>query len=462
MRDPSITAGHSLVGRLAPGRKATSALTDEDRDRAKRLISLDLVRGLDVCLMLFVNEIAGVTGTPAWLKHVSATADGMTITDLVFPAFLFITGMAIPLALGGRLRRGEARWRVWGHLLLRTIALLVIGVFMVNADEASNTALLPPAVWNVLMTIAVVFIWHRTERDGDLLFPHSLRAHPVPTAGKGRTATGWILGAVGIALLVLLAFVYRADDMTGAFQLRPRWWGILGLIGWAYFVASAVYLLVGNNRFLLLGATVLLYCLCLADQAGQVSWLIAARPFVSVGSMLGSHAAITLSGALLTVMLVQHRKAPEGEEEPSLAGFIIPALTFAAGLAVAGVLLHSLHAVHPAFGINKIRATVTWCLLCSAYTAAAWVAVFTIADVMGWRRWPRILSIAGENALVAYLLAPFLSSLFALTAYLFHGWNFYEALGSFTAIGFVRSAVFAWLVVALCGWIRARGIRLQL
>jgi predicted acyltransferase len=55
--------------------------------------------------MLFVNEMAGVKDTPAFLRHMPRSADGMTITDVVFPAFLFITGMAIPLALA----RGSAR-----------------------------------------------------------------------------------------------------------------------------------------------------------------------------------------------------------------------------------------------------------------------------------------------------------------------------------------------------------------
>ena len=62
-------------------------------DQPSRVVSVDLVRGWDVWLMLFVNEMAGVTGTPAFLRHMPATADGMTITDVVFPAFLFITGM---------------------------------------------------------------------------------------------------------------------------------------------------------------------------------------------------------------------------------------------------------------------------------------------------------------------------------------------------------------------------------
>jgi heparan-alpha-glucosaminide N-acetyltransferase len=103
-------------------------------ERLPRESSIDLVRGADVLLMLFVNEMAGVRGTPAFLLHKPHDADGMTITDVVFPAFLFVTGLAIPFALGGRLRRGDAGG-VWRHVLGRTLALLVMGVLMVNAEQ---------------------------------------------------------------------------------------------------------------------------------------------------------------------------------------------------------------------------------------------------------------------------------------------------------------------------------------
>ena len=68
---------------------------------------------------------------------------------------------------------------------------------------------------------------------------------------------------------------------------------------------------------------------------------------------------------------------------------------------------------------------------------------------------------AGENALLIYLLAPFLLSLFELVAW-GTGSNPYEALGGSLAVGLVRSIVFAWAVVRLSGWMRARGLRLQL
>jgi predicted acyltransferase len=192
-----------------------------------------------------------------------------------------------------------------------------------------------------------------------------------------------------------------------------------------------------------------------ASAAGSFVWLGALRPLV--GPVIGTHGALVAAGALLGVLLRSHL-----QEGGSGWRFAARVLGYAAALGVAGVLLRSLNGVHPAFIISKNHATVPWGLVCSALTVAAWVAIFVLADLLAFRRWPRSFAIAGENPLVAYLMAPFLVSVFALTAPLFGGTNFYDALGATTGVGLVRSAVFAWAVVRLSGWMRSRGVRIQL
>ena len=406
-------------------------------ERQSRESSIDLVRGADVLLMLFVNEMAGVRGTPAFLLHKPHDADGMTITDVVFPAFLFITGLAIPFALGGRLRRGDARG-VWRHILGRTLALLVMGVLMVNAEQPGTGGPISPDLWSVLMSVGVVLVWLAPPRDG-------------PARGQP-----W-LRLAGAALLVGLLFLYRSRDAAGFIQIRPHWWGILGLIGWSYLVAASAYVLARDRPAVLLALVVLLYCVYLADEAGRAGWLVALAPYFRVGRIMASHSAVALSGTLLGVMLLRHRQA--GAPAHPL---VWSALGYGAGLAAAGLLLHTLHGLHPAFSVNKVLATPPWCLLSSAITTAFWVGIFVLNDVKGWRRWPKAISIAGENALLCYLMAPLLLSLFALSAPLFGGTNVYHELGESVAIGFVRSTVFAWVVVRLCGLLRNVGVRLQL
>ena len=221
-------------------------------------------------------------------------------------------------------------------------------------------------------------------------------------------------------------------------------------------MAAAAYLLAGDRPAVLVSVAALLYLVALADEANTLALLRTIRPVLFVGRMLGAHGALVLSGAVLGLALRRHR-----EERQPADRFVLAALGFALACAVAGGLVHALHDMDPAFEISKIRATVAWCLLSAAWTALAWTAVYASADVAGHRRWPRAITMAGENALAIYLLAPFLLSVFELAAWAL-GWNPYEALGGSLAAGVVRSVVFAWALVRLSGGMRARGLQLQL
>lgn len=69
-----------------------------------RIVSVDTLRGLTILLMIFVNDLG--PAAPAWMHHIQPPgADGMTLADVVFPAFLFIVGLSIPL------RSSRGAWR---------------------------------------------------------------------------------------------------------------------------------------------------------------------------------------------------------------------------------------------------------------------------------------------------------------------------------------------------------------
>src|SRR5438034_9929763 len=107
---------------------------------AGRITSIDAVRGLVMFTMIYVNDISGAKHVPWWMKHYSDSfkGSGMTFVDLVFPAFLFIVGMSIPFALGARIARGEPIWKIIGHVLVRTLSLLVIGILMMNSESGPS------------------------------------------------------------------------------------------------------------------------------------------------------------------------------------------------------------------------------------------------------------------------------------------------------------------------------------
>ena len=239
-----------------------------------------MLRGLDVLLMLFVNEMAGVEGTPGWLLHTPARNDGMTITDTVFPAFLFITGMSIPLALGVRIARGDAPAALWRHVLVRSLSLIVLGVFMVNAEHGAVAGVFSPDAWNVLMTLAAFLVWQA----------------PASTDGARRWA---VARALGVVALVALAFLYRSADATGAIQMRPHWWGILGLIGWAYLVAASAFLLIGARpgRLLCRGGRALRALLSRSDRRRALARVVPGRPERRRGAGIAGRARPLRNGA---------------------------------------------------------------------------------------------------------------------------------------------------------------------
>src|ERR1700734_3286345 len=92
---------------------------------APRVVSIDIFRGLTMAVMIFVNQLSEVRGLPWWTYHAHAQEDVMTYVDMVFPFFLFIVGMSLPLSVAQRLKRNASMPSLWVHVLLRVLGLLV-------------------------------------------------------------------------------------------------------------------------------------------------------------------------------------------------------------------------------------------------------------------------------------------------------------------------------------------------
>jgi len=91
-----------------------------------RVISVDVLRGLTVAAMVLVNNPGSWSAVYWPLRH--AEWNGFTPTDMIFPFFLFIVGVAIPLALGTRLER-DAPGLV-GRVLRRSLAIFALGLLL--------------------------------------------------------------------------------------------------------------------------------------------------------------------------------------------------------------------------------------------------------------------------------------------------------------------------------------------
>ena len=118
-----------------------------------RLLSLDAFRGLTVAGMILVNNPGIGAKSYAPLRH--AEWHGFTPTDLVFPSFLFIVGVAIPLALGKRVARGDSRKALLGKVFWRSAVIFGLGLIL-NAFPFDR----PWATWRipgVLQRIALCY-----------------------------------------------------------------------------------------------------------------------------------------------------------------------------------------------------------------------------------------------------------------------------------------------------------------
>jgi predicted acyltransferase len=117
-------------------------------------MSLDLFRGATIAAMILVNN-TGDERTTYWpLSH--ANWNGWTPTDLIFPFFLFIVGVAMAYSLTSRLRRGASRQQLLTHILRRGIIIFLLGLFLNGFPD--HYSLTSWRVYGVLQRIAICYV----------------------------------------------------------------------------------------------------------------------------------------------------------------------------------------------------------------------------------------------------------------------------------------------------------------
>jgi len=382
---------------------------------ARRVLAIDAFRGLTILVMIFVNTLAGVRGMPAWLDHEAAGVDGMTFPDVVFPAFLFIVGMSIPFALGQRIAAGDTWWRLQHHILARAAGLLVLGVFMVNAEEGYNEQAMHMSIylWCLLFYACAILVWNVYRMRNKVLVT-SLRL-------------------CGVAGLALLAMVFRGGP-HGELYLAPQWWGILGLIGWAYLYGCICYQLARGRLAPLLAA--------LACCVGY--WCAAHQGWLWAGQMdNAAHSSIALSGVICTLIFF-------GADGKPLQRRYVEAVALVSALALAAWLLR------PAFHISKIEATPSWCLYSAAICVTLFGALYWLIDLKRMQAWTGFFRPAASNPLLTYII-PYI--VYALMQYMH--WSL-PALLEQGLPGLIWSAAYAVGVMAVVIGLNRLHIRLQL
>ena len=389
----------------------------------ERILSIDAFRGITIFVMIFVNELAGVHDIPQWMKHMPRDADAMTFVDVVFPGFLFIVGMSIPFAINHRLEKGASFIQLQTHILFRTLGLLVLGFFMVNAEGGYDEKTMGISInlWSILFFTAVLLIW-KVYRTSNKILVYTLRT-------------------IGFIILIILAVIYRGKNGE---YITPRWWGILGLIGWAYLYSCIFYQLFGGNKNLLtlmIAACVAFYAIGNMPGVKHSDWW----SWISARKGDAAHTSIVLCGMILTLLFFDNAK-PVSDKIRFLNAFAFVAVVFIAG-----------YFLRPYFKISKIYATPTWCLYSAAFCAIIFSFLYWLIDKKRIMGWTNFFKPAASNPLLTYIIPDIIYYVTALLGivivphFLRSGWP-----------GILWSAFFAVAVMGIVILLNKMKLRLQL
>jgi predicted acyltransferase len=351
----------------------------------ERLVSLDVYRGLTVAGMILVTD-PGTYSAVYWpLRH--AEWNGATPTDMIFPSFLFIVGVAITLSFAARMKRGVDRARLAGQVVLRSVMLFAIGL-LVNGfpDYDIHTIRIP----GILQRIALCYLC------GGLIY---LWCHG-SARSQGRDSGGnWIVAGLTTFILAGYGLLLKLVPVPG--------FGTGRLDSLGNLPAYVDRYLLGTRHMWVYGLTPgygVTY-----DPEGLLSTLPA------VASLLIG----VLAGEWMRTKRVRSQKA--------------------IGLAAAGmVLLLAGWLLHPLLPINKRLWTSTFALFSSGVSLIAFSLCYAVVDIKRWRRWATFALIFGTNAIFAFALSNVITTLAdrihiqdgSGTVLSLHGWGYQYGFAS--------------------------------
>jgi heparan-alpha-glucosaminide N-acetyltransferase len=335
-----------------------------------RISSIDILRGLTLVLMLFVNDLY-MPGVPSWLGHRAANFDGMGLADWVFPGFLFMVGMAIPFSIRNRIAKGDKFFAIARHIIIRSVSLLIIGVLMLNSGRVNPEFTgMSKNLWAILMYTAVFLIWNKYVENDKNFF----------------TIAG--LKLLGIAILVVLIFKFRSGQIVNNGSLITGWWGILGLIGWGYLVSAFIYLAVRDNILNTLVAFFFFLGLNILSKLDLLNFLNPVKPIL--GIIIDGNVPLIVISGMATSIILNRLKADNTKT-------IVTIVTIGILSLIAGFILRKW------FIISKIQATPSWGLICNGISMMLFALLYWIVDINKHIRWSFFLKPAGENSLTTYL-----------------------------------------------------------
>lgn len=342
-----------------------------------RLASLDALRGFDMFWIVgggAVVQTAMKASKIDWLQDLlpqfqHVEWEGFHFIDLIFPLFLFMIGVAIPYAFGKRLARGDSRGKIFLHVVVRVVILILLGM-VYNGSLLTYDPSKFELTYSVLQMLAlgylVASIVYLTLR-----LPGQIVATLVMLVGY------W----------ALLAFVPGPGHEIGKFKEGCN------LGDW---VTEAIF---GKWR------------------GHQIGWIV---------GILG-HAATAMLGVFAGRIL----RSAHTNSAKVLALALLGVVCMAAGLFWSGWVAEKLPGV-VLFGVEwnewpvwfpviKNRWTSTFALYAGGWSYLLLALFYQVIDVWGWRRWAKSFMVIGANSIFAYLAWGLCGSAFRAVSQVFLG-----------------------------------------
>jgi len=289
--------------------------------KTKRLVSLDALRGFTIAAMVIVNEPGSWTHVYGPLNH--AQWHGCTLTDLVFPFFLFIVGISIALAYSKRLDAGVPMKSIYRKIIIRSVNIYLLGIFLWLWPEFDFSAIrwtgVLPRISVVFLVCALLFLntnWKQQVKIGAailLLYWIIVAYIPVPGIGKPDLSLPEMNWANYLDTLILPGVMWQKTwDPEGILSTFPAIVsGITGmLIGklylsvkdenkrlvWLYFAGFSMFLAGGlwnwvfpinknlwTSSYVLytsgVGTLALATCILIVDIWGYTRWTFLGRVY---------------------------------------------------------------------------------------------------------------------------------------------------------------------------------------
>jgi predicted acyltransferase len=322
--------------------------------KGKRLVSLDVFRGLTIAAMILVTDPGIYSAVYRPLLH--SPWNGWTPTDMIFPSFLFISGVAMTFSFAARTARGESRPRIAGHLAWRAVLLIAIGLVLNGFPYFHLHSLRIPGI---LQRIAVCYL------AGGLLYLACARKKP-------RVRVSIIL----CLILAILAGYWSLLKFVSVPGFGPGRLDSLGSL--PAYIDRAIF---GTNHI----------------------WAYGLTPGYGVTydpeGVLSTPAALT--NLLAGILIGEWLRTKSSPARKALAILVIGAVLFSAG-----------RLLDPLMPINKRIYTPSFAVLSIGFALIALAICFWIVDICRWRRWTPPALVFGTNAILAFGLSTVITSLF--------------------------------------------------